>query len=341
MQNDVPLPPPHSRAERHCNLALRLLLPTTPLTMARLCKLQQQTPYEAERDLSHLVSDIMRYHALYISFHPRHGYRLHGPAYEWRLCLLHWLQRTLRYFPANVELLLSPALHPAFSRQTLYERLQQRAPILESPTIPASAAFTPRQLIGCMMLYAAAQGHGGRSDSLMPCWLLPYRRRWLEQKEEYAVAEALCRIYIGDAPADVLEQERLFATLLLTLLKNHSHSPRDNAQDRALMHEIERCVDCVERDSDVRLSQRERLCARLFAHLGAAVERALFDIRIGTPLAAELASHHPALLALTRRAIAGLERHYRIRFSPEELSLIAVSIGAWLMQAGRLQEPPA
>ncbi|WCF11785.1 hypothetical protein N4G58_09925 [Edwardsiella piscicida] len=184
MQNDVPLPPPHSRAERHCNLALLLLLPTAPLTMARLCKLQQQTPDEAEQDLNHLVNDIMRYHALHISFHPRHGYRLQGPAYEWRLCLLHWLQRTLRYFPANAARLLSPALPPAFPRQTLCERLLQSVPRLESQAIPASAAFTPRQrqLIDIMMRYAAVQRRGGRSDSLMPCWLLPYRRRWLQQK---------------------------------------------------------------------------------------------------------------------------------------------------------------
>ncbi|WP_231292183.1 hypothetical protein [Edwardsiella ictaluri] len=46
----------------------------------------------------------------------------------------------------------------------------------------------------------------------------------------------------------------------------------------------------------------------------------------------ELASH-PRIIGAPRRAIAGLERRYHIRFAPEELNLIAVSTGTWLMQA--------
>ncbi|ACR70337.1 hypothetical protein AAGU66_13830 [Edwardsiella ictaluri] len=89
MQSDASLPAPCSCTERYCNLA-------------HLCKLQQQTPDEAGQNLSHLVSDIMHYHALSLHI-SRHGYRLHDTVYEWFSYLLHWIQRARCYFPAPLR----------------------------------------------------------------------------------------------------------------------------------------------------------------------------------------------------------------------------------------------
>ncbi|AOV96039.1 transcriptional antiterminator [Edwardsiella hoshinae] len=340
MQNASPPPEARTPAARRCTLALTLLIADAPLTSQRLCQINHQLPQEAEADLSHLVGEMMRYHALHLSYHPRQGYRLYGSAYEWRLCLLHWLQRGIRLSPERSQSLLSSALQQVgapFPPETTLARLDA---LLDQSTPPSCFTFSARQkqIIGLMLLFAYLQHQRHPLTTLLPCWLPAIHRRALQQKCEYDSAGALCQFLFKHLAFEVRQQEQLFTTLMLSLLKNHNAAPRDNEQDRILMQEVEGSVEHVEVCSGIRFPQREQLCSRLFAHLGAAIERARFGIRIGTPLLAELESHHPGLLTLTRDSIAGLERHYRIRFSPEELSLIAVSLGAWLMQAGKLQE---
>ncbi|WP_370560702.1 PRD domain-containing protein [Edwardsiella tarda] len=340
MQNASPPSEARTPAARRCTLALALLLADAPLTSQRLCQINHQPCQEAEADLSHLVGEMMRYHALHLSYHPRQGYRLYGSAYEWRLCLLHWLQRGMRLAPGVSEAQLFSALQQVAPTLQPEACLARFAALLDQHTTQPCFTFTPRQkqLVGLMLLFASLQQQRHPLTSLLPCWLPDIHRRALQQKCEYGCAGALCQILFDRLDPELRQQEQLFTTLMLSLLKNHAATPRDNDQDRTLMQEVEGSVERVEACSGIRFPQREQLCSRLFAHLGAAIERARFGIRIGTPLLAELELHHPGLLTLTRDSIAGLEHHYRIRFSPEELSLIAVSLGAWLMQAGKLQE---
>ena len=47
---------------------------------------------------------------------------------------------------------------------------------------------------------------------------------------------------------------------------------------------------------------------------------------------------YPLLLQTTRQALVTFEQEYQIQFSVDEVGLIAISFGAWLMQENALQE---
>ncbi len=47
---------------------------------------------------------------------------------------------------------------------------------------------------------------------------------------------------------------------------------------------------------------------------------------------------YPRLLRTTQQALIKFEQEYQIRFSIEEVILIAISFGAWLIQGNALQE---
>jgi len=51
-----------------------------------------------------------------------------------------------------------------------------------------------------------------------------------------------------------------------------------------------------------------------------------------------ITSKYPRLLRTTQQALVDFEREYQIKFSSEEIGLIAISFGAWLMQSNALQE---
>lgn len=59
---------------------------------------------------------------------------------------------------------------------------------------------------------------------------------------------------------------------------------------------------------------------------------------IDSSLQSEVEEKYPSLLRATRAAMIPLAAEYRIRFSREEMGLIAVIFGAWLMQETDLQE---
>lgn len=80
------------------------------------------------------------------------------------------------------------------------------------------------------------------------------------------------------------------------------------------------------------------LAEQLFFHLSAALERCHFHMGIDSSLQSEIEEKYPSLLRATRSAMIPLEAEYRIRFSREEMGLIAVIFGAWLMQETDLQE---
>ena len=72
--------------------------------------------------------------------------------------------------------------------------------------------------------------------------------------------------------------------------------------------------------------------------MGPAIERCLFGIKIGNPLLEEIETRYPGLMSMTQKAVQHIEQNYQIHFPPEELCLIAVSFGAWLIQEGVLAE---
>ncbi len=88
----------------------------------------------------------------------------------------------------------------------------------------------------------------------------------------------------------------------------------------------------------MRFSDERGLCSQLYTHLAQALDRCHFAVGIDKSLSEEVIRLYPRLLRATRTAIEAFENHYGIRFSAEELGLIAVIFGAWLMQENALQE---
>ncbi|MFW8211337.1 PRD domain-containing protein, partial [Klebsiella pneumoniae] len=80
------------------------------------------------------------------------------------------------------------------------------------------------------------------------------------------------------------------------------------------------------------------LIRQLFAHLGPAIERCHFAIGIDNLLQDEVTRKYPRLVRTSRKALESFQLEYQIRLSEEEIGLVAVTFGAWLMQGNALQE---
>lgn len=64
----------------------------------------------------------------------------------------------------------------------------------------------------------------------------------------------------------------------------------------------------------------------------------LFGIGIDNSLPEEIARLYPRLMRTTRDVLCEIEAEFGLRFSEEEMSLVAVIFGAWLMQETDLHE---
>src|SRR5690606_36257920 len=90
--------------------------------------------------------------------------------------------------------------------------------------------------------------------------------------------------------------------------------------------------------SGMRFSDEQGLADQLYIHLAQALDRSLFGIGIDDTLPEEMHRLYPRLMRTTQEVMAGMEREYGLRFSPEETGLVAVIFGAWLMQESDLHE---
>lgn len=64
----------------------------------------------------------------------------------------------------------------------------------------------------------------------------------------------------------------------------------------------------------------------------------MFAIGIDNALPEEMSRLYPRLMRTTKTALEEFESAYRVRFNQEEVGLIAVIFGAWLMQKSELHE---
>ena len=80
------------------------------------------------------------------------------------------------------------------------------------------------------------------------------------------------------------------------------------------------------------------LSARLYTHLAQALDRALFAMGIDDNLSENIALHYPRLLRTTREAMKPFEQKYAVAFSHQEMELVAIIFGAWLLQENALHE---
>ena len=132
--------------------------------------------------------------------------------------------------------------------------------------------------------------------------------------------------------------EAEFWTLLFSLIHApHAESLKHPSEYR-LMISTDRLIDDFERRAEVTFADRSELRQQLYTHLAQALDRLHFTIGIDNSVALDVAHLYPRLLRTTQQALTAFETDYEVAFNPEEISLITVIFGAWLMQENALQE---
>ncbi|WP_413737491.1 stationary phase inducible protein CsiE [Sodalis sp. RH21] len=331
MSLHTPAVPALSGPQRRSHLLLMLFAPLPSLSLVSLSRYNGDDMPTTRRDLAHIESEIRRIYHLTLATHHDGSYRIEGNILNQRLCLIEGMRRALRLCPDKVNRYFLPLQEQQWGRvppefHASHEQLEE---VIEQYTGLLGRAVAPydRPFLSLYLRYALTQCPLPQHPEFNQ-----HQQQWLQQKAEYPrICEALRHWPIPAA-------ELLCFTLLVDQLKTPHHPQSRSGCDRRLMVEIERLIQNFERLSAMSFNQPELLAGQLFSHLSAALERCHFHIGIDNSLQPEVEEKYPRLLRTTRAAVMPFEAAYRIRFSREEMGLVAVIFGAWLMQDNDLQE---
>ncbi len=340
MSLDTPAVPELSAQQRRCHLMLLLFTPSAPVGLCALSRINRVSPDVSRQDVADVNHEIAHFHALHITSPTPDEYQLEGSLYDRRQCLIHWLRRALRLTPNGVETLFIPRLNTCHGHWDTVYHSRQINTLLTDAERPLQRTFSEhnRQFILHFLHYCHYQHAHCQHQTGTLRTFAPAQQKWLRQKPEYALARQLCRSTFGPLGRERFADECDFITFILSVIKTYCYSPAAPESEQRLMGQIERVIDRVEILTGCHFSQRETLRQRLFAHMGAAIERCLFELKIDNPLLNEIEQLYPGLLSVTRQALKDLEQTYGLRIPEEELCLVAITFGAWLMQEGVVQE---
>lgn len=333
MSLDTSSVPELSGQQRRCHLLLMLYAPVPAVQLETISQINGVELDTTRQDIAEVASEIQRFHHLDISGNPEEGYQIQGNTLNKRLCLLQWLRRALRCSPEFVEQHFGPQYQQAMQLES--EQLPALELCINDCEQRLNRRFEQRdrqflQHYLCYCVWQSQHRHHPQFDQR--------QHEWLQHKPEKRVAAELhLRLnQLFDQPADVNECD--FLVLMLTLLKSHNYHSSDSAEDQRLMAAIGQMVACFQQISGMHFSSQKDLINQLFAHLAPAVERCRFDIGIDNTLLEEVVRKYPRLMRTTQEALIPFEQEYDIRFSREEVGLVAISFGAWLMQGNALHE---
>lgn len=331
MSLHTPEVPALSGPQRRCHLLLMLFAPAPSLSLVALARYNGEDLPTTRRDLAHIESEIRRIYHLQLIAHHDGCYRIEGTILNQRVCLIEGMRRALRlcadrvnryFLPLQQQLWqLAPAAFQASTAQ-IDELVERFAALIDRPAAPYDRAF-----LALYLRYVLCRCHLAEHPEFNQ-----HQQQWLRQKAEYAAVVDMFRHW------PVPPAELLCLTLLARLLKTPHRARAPSGEDRRLLHEVEGLVKRFEQLSGMSFNEPEMLAGQLFSHLSAALERCHFHVGIDNSLQGEVEEKYPRLLRTTKTAVMPLEAAYRIRFSREEMGLIAVIFGAWLMQDNDLQE---
>ena len=324
-----------SGPQRHCHLLLLFYLPETDVTLETVCQVNGVDNSIARQDIAEVTAKIQRYHRLVLSQNTGGHYHLLGTERDRRLCLLHWLRRALRLVPDFVQQRFSPALKQHLktlqTEKALYDEHNLQA-LIQHCAAGLSRDFSRRDRQFLQLFIQHSLCRRTPADFTDP------QRSWLRGRAEHQLAEEIVRHW----------QKRCHPTpdasevWLLALLLSQLHAPVPTEircdHERQLLTAVQETITHFQALSANRFCNEQGLCDRLYTHLAQALERALFGIGIDNSLTEEVPRLYPKLLRTTQAAVKALEQRYDLTFSPEELGLIAIIFGAWLMQENVLQE---
>ncbi|EEH93979.1 stationary phase inducible protein CsiE [Citrobacter freundii] len=327
-----------SAPQRRCQVLLTLFLPGQIATTQTFSSLNGVDDATVQEDIIGAGLEIQRYHRLAIATAQNGGYTIEGTPLNQRLCLLQWLRRGLRICPAFIAQQFTPALKAELKQRgiarTLYDDTNLHALInLCSRRLQKPFECRDIQFLRLYLQYCLLQHHAGITPEFNPL-----QQRWAQSCAEYPLAEEIGRHWQRHVMQRAPLGESLFMALLFSMLRIPDPIRDNHHQDRRLRLAIARLVLRFREYGNVRFSDEQGLNDQLYIHLAQALNRSVFAIGIDNTLPEEFSRLYPRLVRTTREAIHGFEAEYDVQFSEEEIGLVAVIFGAWLMQEKDLHE---
>ncbi|CBG89230.1 stationary phase inducible protein CsiE [Citrobacter rodentium] len=327
-----------SAPQRRCQILLTLFQPGQIATAETFSALNGVDETLAREDITETEREIQRYHRLNIISAPDGCYRIEGTALNQRLCLLHWLRRGLRLCPNFISRHFTPALKGELKQRgilrTLYDDTNLHA-LINLCARRLQRAFESRDVhfLRLYLQYCLLQHHAGISPEFNPI-----QQRWVQACAEYQLAEEIGRHWQRRVRQDAPLTESLFMALLFSMVRLPDPVRDNHQQNQQLRLAIARLVLRFREAGAVKFNDEQGLNDQLYIHLAQALNRSLFSIGIDNTLPDEFARLYPRLMRTTRDALRGFEEEYNVAFSEEEMGLVAVIFGAWLMQDNDLHE---
>lgn len=324
-----------SSSQRHCHLLLLLYLPDTTVTLERLCAINNIDPTLARQDIAEVEAEIQRYHRLALVKDSQGNIKISGEELDQRLCLLHWLRRALRVAPEFVQNHFAPAVRQQLKALTLEKALWDEhnlQALVQHCALGLSRDFTPRdrQFLQLFMQHSLCRRSCTRFTEA--------QQEWLRKRIEHRIADEVVRHWQKRCKAAPDNSEITLFALLFSQMHAPAAEQARHDYERALLQQIQTLVERFQALSGMQFSNDAGLIAQLYTHLSQALERNLFSIGIDNALTDEVTRLYPRLLRTTKAAMVEFEAHYRLHFSEEEMGLVAIIFGAWLMQENTLQE---
>lgn len=338
MMTTLETPSVLSSSQRRCQVLLMLYQPgfaVTPQTIVDINGVDDDT---ARQDIAETRFEIQRYHRLDITTHHDGSYRIEGTTLDQRLCLLQWLRRALRLCPHFVSRQFTPALKTELKQlgiaRTLYDDTNLRALInFCSRRLQRQFECRDIQFLQLYLQYCLIQHHLGQTPLFSPI-----QRNWTQSRGEYSTAEEIVRHWQRRVLQMPHIDEHIFLSLLFMMLRTPDPLRDVHQQDERLRRAITRMISRFRGQTGMRFSDEQGLTDQLYIHIAQALDRSLFGIGIDNSLPEEIARLYPRLMRTTRDVLFEIEAEFGLRFSEEEMSLVAVIFGAWLMQETDLHE---
>ncbi|MBL7635825.1 MULTISPECIES: stationary phase inducible protein CsiE [Atlantibacter] len=326
-----------SSPQRRCQMLLMLYLPGT-VTPELIGQINGVDGGIARQDIVETSSEIQRYHRLSIMTHPDGSYRIEGAPLDRRLCLLHWLRRAMRLCPHFVQQHFTPTLKTELRQRGIpvacYDDTNLHALVnLCGRRLNRQFESRDTQFLRLFLQYCLMEQHAGQSPGFSEVQNL-----WTAQRVEYLAAQEIMRHWQRRVPIPPHQDEQLFLALIFMMLRVPDPLKDNQPQDIQLRLAVAELISAFRQLSGMAFSDETGLAAQLYVHLAQALDRCLFGIGIDNALPEEITRLYPRLMRTTREACARLETHYGIQFSDEEIGLIAIIFGAWLMQESDIQE---
>ncbi|HBS5678971.1 stationary phase inducible protein CsiE [Klebsiella sp. 141240] len=327
-----------SSPQRRSQVLLMFYLPGQSVTPQQLVRLNQVDEATAQQDIAETGREIQRYHRLTLASQMDGSYRIEGAALDQRLCLLHALRRGLRLCPHFVHHHFTPALKTQLKQQgiarTLYDDTNLQALVNRcARTLNRQFDCRDGQFLRLYLQYCLLQHHLGQSPDFTR-----EQRNWAQAAAEFNLAAEIVRHWQRRVSATPHAGEQHFLTLLFMLLKTPDPIHDGHQQDRRLHLAISRLIHRFQDLAGRPFSDEQGLSDQLYIHLSQALNRSVFAIGIDNALPEEIGRLYPRLMRTTQEALRDFETAYHIQFNQEEVSLIAVIFGAWLMQKADLHE---